>query len=181
MCPPTTAPNHLPISGMGSCMRRLSSAFTSPSLACNRRRIVCLSTDFVARIASKKPGSLPCPAAEITRYHVELRRSWPRRARAHDLDLVKRAREARLHLVESFAHEDLRDHRAARPQLRAREFERRHLQFECERLIALLDTAQLRREIARYEIGRPANLFRYRDADRRVAHVTGDRYDVGRR
>src|SRR5216684_3270015 len=44
MCPPTTAPNPLPIAGMGSCMRRLSSAFTSPSFACNRWRIVCRST-----------------------------------------------------------------------------------------------------------------------------------------
>src|SRR6266446_5887045 len=100
----------------------------------------------------RKPGSLPCPAAEIARYHVQLRRSRPSRARAHDLDLIERAREARLHLVESFAHEELRDHRTTRPQLRTREFERRHLQFECERLIALPDAAQLRREIARYEI-----------------------------
>src|SRR6266851_207359 len=29
---------------MGICMRRLSSAFTSPSLACNLSRIVCRST-----------------------------------------------------------------------------------------------------------------------------------------
>ena len=33
-----------PTSGMGSCMRRRSSAFTSLSFACNRFRIVCRST-----------------------------------------------------------------------------------------------------------------------------------------
>jgi len=44
LCPSTTERNHLPTSGTGACIRRLSSAFTSLSLACNRARIVCRST-----------------------------------------------------------------------------------------------------------------------------------------
>src|SRR6266581_2631376 len=44
MWPPTTERNHRPTSGMGSCMRRLSSILTSLSFACNRLRIVCRNT-----------------------------------------------------------------------------------------------------------------------------------------
>src|SRR6266581_4544286 len=44
MCPPTTDRSHWPTSGMGSCMRRLSSAFTSLNFACSRLRIVCRRT-----------------------------------------------------------------------------------------------------------------------------------------
>src|SRR5713101_2929649 len=44
MCPRTTACNHWPSSGMGSCLRRCSSAFTSFSFACNLLRIVCRNT-----------------------------------------------------------------------------------------------------------------------------------------
>src|SRR3984885_9082060 len=44
MCPPTTARSHLPCSGMGSCMRRRSSAFTAFSFVCNLLRIVCRNT-----------------------------------------------------------------------------------------------------------------------------------------
>src|SRR5580704_1413947 len=44
MCPRTTACNHLPSSGMGSCMRRRSSAFTAFSFACDLLRIVCRNT-----------------------------------------------------------------------------------------------------------------------------------------
>ena len=39
-----TERSHAPTTGTGSCKRRQSSAFTSPSFACNLFRIVCRST-----------------------------------------------------------------------------------------------------------------------------------------
>src|SRR5439155_160249 len=46
-CPRTTACSHLPCLGMGSCIRRRSSAFTSFNFVCNLLRIVCRSTVYI--------------------------------------------------------------------------------------------------------------------------------------
>src|SRR3984957_1717316 len=63
MCPPTTARNHWPTSGMGSCMRRLSSSFTSLSFACIRftnrlpqHRVVTVASRLPADMREAKEG-----------------------------------------------------------------------------------------------------------------------------
>src|SRR6266705_1728397 len=75
MCPATTVLSHLPCSGMGVCMRRLSSAFTSLSLACNRLRMVCLSTVNIRLLLFFAQMCVKPRKSNVSGF------PWPRRAR----------------------------------------------------------------------------------------------------
>src|SRR5579875_1475402 len=120
--------------------------------------------------------------AEAARNHIKLGRARPTRTRARDYDEFEIAPKAFDEIFKPRAHEDLCDHCAAQPERRGGEVERRINQLFHPRLIAIRDPAELRREIARHEVGASAQCRDDPGAYGGFADVTNDDfYFAGRR